>query len=52
MTAISGHSLRVGAAQTLLGDGYDLLRLMKAGGWKSATTVLSYVDRAEIDVWR
>ena len=52
VTAISGHSLRVGAAQTLLGDGYDLLRLMKAGGWKSATTVLSYVDRAEIDVWR
>lgn len=50
--AISGHSLRVGAAQTLLGDGYDLLRLMKAGGWKSATTVLRYVDRTEIDVWR
>jgi integrase/recombinase XerD len=50
--AISGHSLRVGAAQTLLGDGHDLLRLMKAGGWKSATTVLRYVDRTEIDVWR
>lgn len=49
---ISGHSLRVGAAQTLLGDGHDLLRLMKAGGWKSATTVLRYVDRTEIDVWR
>lgn len=49
--AISGHSLRVGAAQTLLGDGHDLLRLMKAGGWKSAATVLRYVDRTEIDVW-
>lgn len=49
---ISGHSLRVGAAQTLLGDGHDLLRLMKAGGWKSATTVLRYVDRTEIDIWR
>lgn len=48
---ISGHSLRVGAAQTLLGDGHDQLRLMKAGGWKSATTVLRYVDRTEIDVW-
>lgn len=48
---ISGHSLRVGAAQTLLGDGHDLLRLMKAGGWKSATTVLRYVERTEIDVW-
>jgi integrase/recombinase XerD len=48
---ISGHSLRVGAAQTLLSDGHDLLRLMKAGGWKSATTVLRYVDRTEIDVW-
>lgn len=49
---ISGHSLRVGAAQTLLEDGHDLLRLMKAGGWKSATTVLRYVDRTEINVWR
>ncbi len=49
---ISGHSLRVGAAQALLEDGHDLLRLMKAGGWKSATTVLRYVDRTEISVWR
>lgn len=50
--AISGHSLRVGAAQTLLGDEHDLLRLMKAGGWKSATTVLRCIDRTEIYVWR
>jgi integrase/recombinase XerD len=48
---ISGHSLRVGAAQTLLQDGHDLLRLMKAGGWKSASTVLRYVDRTEVNVW-
>jgi integrase/recombinase XerD len=51
VSQISGHSLRVGAAQTLLEDGHDLLRLMKAGGWKSAATVLRYVDRTEINVW-
>ncbi|MHA6297913.1 tyrosine-type recombinase/integrase [Devosia sp. CAU 1758] len=48
---ISGHSLRVGAAQTLLQDGHDVLRLMRAGGWKSAATVSRYVERAEVDVW-
>lgn len=48
---ISGHSLRVGAAQTLLNDGHDVLRLMKAGGWKSVATVLRYVDRTEVNVW-
>ncbi len=48
---ISGHSLRVGAAQTLLRDGHDVLKLMKVGGWKSATTVYRYIEKAEIDVW-
>lgn len=48
---ISGHSLRVGAAQTLLEDAHDVLRLMKAGGWKSASTVMRYVDRSEVNVW-
>lgn len=48
---ISGHSLRVGAAQTLLDDGFDVLRLMKVGGWRSATTVFRYIERAEVNVW-
>jgi integrase/recombinase XerD len=51
VSEISGHSLRVGAAQTLLGDGHDVLRLMKVGGWRSATTVFRYIERAEISVW-
>ena len=49
--AISGHSLRVGAAQTLLGDGHDVLKLMKMGGWKSANTVFRYIERTEISLW-
>jgi integrase/recombinase XerD len=51
VASISGHSLRVGAAQTLLQDGHDVLRLMKVGGWRSATTVFRYIERAEISVW-
>lgn len=47
---ISGHSLRVSAAQTLLRDGHDVLRLMKVDGRKSATTVYCYVEKAEIGV--
>lgn len=49
--AISRHSLRVGAAQTLLGDGHDVLKLMKMGGWKSANTVFRYIERTEISLW-
>lgn len=48
---ISGHSLRVGGAQTLLMDGHDVIRLMKIGGWRSATTVFRYIERAELRVW-
>ncbi|WP_338608838.1 site-specific integrase [Pelagibacterium nitratireducens] len=49
--AISGHSLRVGAAQTLFVDGHDVLKLMKMGGWKSANTVFRYIERTEISLW-
>ena len=30
---ISGHSLRVGAAQDLLIQGHDMAAIMRAGGW-------------------
>ncbi len=43
---VSGHSLRVGAAQSLAAAGAGLIELQQAGGWKSPTTAALYV-RAE-----
>ena len=48
----SGHSMRVGAAQDLLCLGYDGVAIMKAGGWKSAQTLLRYIEAAEHNVWQ
>ena len=36
---VSGHSLRVGAAQDLLIKGYDLAAIMRAGGWSEPSTL-------------
>jgi len=47
----SGHSLRVGAAQDLLRNGYDTAAIMRAGGWKSVTTLARYLEQAEHNVW-
>lgn len=44
--ALSGHSMRVGAAQDMLVAGFDALAIMQAGGWKSANVVLRYVENA------
>ena len=41
---VSGHSLRVGAAQDLLIKGYDLAAIMRAGGWKSVDTESRYLE--------
>jgi integrase len=43
---LSGHSMRVGAAQDMLVAGFDALAIMQAGGWKSANVVLRYVEHA------
>ena len=43
---VSGHSLRVGAAQSLAAAGAGLTELQEAGGWKSPVTAALYV-RAE-----
>lgn len=51
VNAISGHSLRVGGAQTLLSDGHDVLRLMRIGGWKTVNTVSRYIERTDLRVW-
>lgn len=50
--AVSGHSLRVGAAQTLTVMGYGLLPIMSAGGWKSMNVVARYVENVELNVWQ
>lgn len=49
--AVSGHSLRVGAAQTLTIMGYGLLPIMAAGGWRSSNVVARYVEKVEMNVW-
>ena len=43
---LSGHSMRVGAAQDLLRAGYDTLTIMCAGGWKNIEVVSRYVEGA------
>lgn len=47
-TRLSGHSMRVGAAQDLLVLGCDTLAIMTAGGWKNAEVVARYVENARI----
>jgi len=46
--SLSGHSMRVGAAQDLMADGVGLLPIMQAGGWKSMNVIGRYVEHAEI----
>lgn len=46
---LSGHSMRVGAAQDLLASGYDTLAIMTAGGWKSTNVVARYVELSKFD---
>jgi integrase/recombinase XerD len=43
---MSGHSMRIGAAQDMMVAGFDALAIMQAGGWKSASVVLRYVENA------
>ncbi|MBO6853882.1 MAG: tyrosine-type recombinase/integrase [Marivivens sp.] len=48
---ISGHSLRIGAAQELMMRGLDMSAIMRAGGWKTTDVVARYVQCAEHNVW-
>ena len=43
---LSGHSMRVGAAQDMLVAGFDSLAIMQAGGWKTPNVLLHYVENA------
>ncbi len=47
----TGHALRVGAAQELLRIGRGTAGIMRAGGWKSVSTLARYLERAEYSVW-
>ena len=49
--ALSGHSMRVGAAQDLMTAGKSLLQTMSAGGWTSVNVVGRYVRDADLNVW-
>ena len=49
---VSGHSLRVGAAQDLLIKGYDLAAIMRAGGWSNAATVSRYLRFSQHNIWK
>lgn len=51
VAAFSGHSMRVGAAQDLLKRGFDTAAIMRAGGWKSASTLVRYLEKADQNVW-
>jgi len=48
---ISGHSLRVGAAQQLTLNGVQLLPIMRAGGWRSVNIVARYIENVDVNVW-
>ena len=43
---LSGHSMRVGAAQDMLVAGFDMAAIMQAGGWKSPNVLARYVENA------
>ncbi len=42
---ISGHSIRVGAAQDLLQNGASLPQIMAKGGWTKVDTVMRYIEK-------
>jgi site-specific recombinase XerD len=43
--SISGHSMRVGAAQDLLREGVSLPKIMNRGRWSKTDTVMRYVEQ-------
>lgn len=45
---LSGHSMRVGAAQDMAGAGISLPAIMLAGGWKSVEMVMRYIEHTDI----
>ena len=48
ISAIGGHSTRVGAAQDMGTAGMGVSEVMQAGGWKSPQMVARYAERASV----
>jgi integrase len=46
---LSGHSMRVGAAQDMITSGMGILPIMRAGGWKTVHVVARYVEHADLE---
>ena len=49
---ISGHSMRVGAAQDLLISGASLPMIMNKGRWSKSDTVMRYIEQTAIPIER
>lgn len=47
---ISGHSMRVGAAQDLLLSGASLPMIMNRGRWSKTDTVMRYIESATMTI--
>jgi integrase len=45
---LSGHSMRVGAAQDMITSGLSVLSIMQAGGWRTINVVGRYVEKANL----
>ena len=48
---VSGHSLRVGAAQDLLIKGHDMAAIMRDWVWSEPTTVARYLRFPQHNIW-
>lgn len=46
IAGLSGHSMRIGAAQDMMVAGLDYIAIMQAGGWTSVDVVARYVENA------
>ena len=46
---ISGHSMRVGAAQDLLKSGASMSIIMQRGRWSKTDTVMRYVEHTNFE---
>ena len=46
---LSGHSMRIGAAQDMIVSGLSILPIMQAGGWRSVNVVSRYVENANLN---
>jgi len=47
---ISGHSMRVGAAQDLMKSGASLPEIMVRGRWKKVDTVMRYLEETPLSI--